>query len=334
MAATIRDIRDRTGLSLATISKYLNGGNVLPANRKLIEEAIEELHYEVNELARGLVTNRTKTIGVLVYDIQCLFVANMLHYLGQALHQNGYGMLICDSCNDPQIEEKNLQFLLSRKVDGILVFAASLQGKFLAPAEQSGVPVVLLDRALQDVAFDCVEVDNRAALFRATNQLIENHHSRIALITSNIEYTGMERRKGYEDALKQAGIEVKDEYVCGGKHSFELGYRGVKQLMKLEKPPTAIVLSNYDTTLGGIMAINELGMNCPKDISIIGFDDLLMSKVIRPKLWIVSQPMRDMAIKAVDMLMNRILAREEGCAIKISFSTVIQEGDSIRDLKS
>ena len=110
MAATIRDIRDRTGLSLATISKYLNGGNVLPRNRKLIEEAIEELHYEVNELARGLVTNRTKTIGVLVYDIQCIFVGNMLHYLGQALHQNGYGMLICDSCNDVEIEQKSRRY--------------------------------------------------------------------------------------------------------------------------------------------------------------------------------------------------------------------------------
>ena len=138
MAATIRDIRDRTGLSLATISKYLNGGNVLPGNRKLIEEAIDALHYEVNELARGLVTKRTKTIGVLVYDIQCLFVGNMLHYLGQELHKNGYGMLICDSCNNEEMEKENLQFLLSRKVDGILVFAVSLTGTFLGPAKKSG----------------------------------------------------------------------------------------------------------------------------------------------------------------------------------------------------
>ena len=94
MAATIRDIKKRTGLSLATISKYLNGGNVLPENRILIEEAINELHYEVNELARGLVTHKTKTIGVLVYDIQCLFVGSMLHYLGMELHKKGYGMLI------------------------------------------------------------------------------------------------------------------------------------------------------------------------------------------------------------------------------------------------
>ena len=117
MAATIRDIKKRTGLSLATISKYLNGGNVLPENRILIEEAINELHYEVNELARGLVTHKTKTIGVLVYDIQCLFVGSMLHYLGMELHKKGYGMLICDSCNDEKLQKENLQFLLSRKVD-------------------------------------------------------------------------------------------------------------------------------------------------------------------------------------------------------------------------
>ena len=332
MAATIRDIRDKTGLSLATISKYLNGGNVLPGNRRLIEEAIEELHYEVNELARGLVTNRTKTIGVLVYDIQCIFVGSMLHHLGQALHEKGYGMLICDSCNDAQIEEKNLQFLLSRKVDGILVFAVSLDGKFLKAAKKAGVPAVLLDRAFRDEEYDCVEIDNRTAMLRAVNKLIRRNHRRIAVIASDIEYTGVERMEGFNDALSDAGITVPDEYRVRGRHSFELGYRGMKGLLKLPEPPTAVVLGNYDTTLGGIMAVNESGFNCPEDISIIGFDDLLMSKVIRPRLWIVSQPMEEMSKRAVEMLLKRISHEEEGGPLRISFSASIREGDSIRRL--
>lgn len=332
MAATIRDIRDRTGLSLATISKYLNGGNVLPRNRKLIEEAIEELHYEVNELARGLVTNRTKTIGVLVYDIQCIFVGNMLHYLGQALHKKGYGMLICDSCNDADIEEKNLQFLLSRKVDGILVFAVSLDGKFLEAANKAEVPVVLLDRAFRNKEFDCIEIDNRTAMLRAANKLLERGHRRIALIASDIEYTGMERMKGFRDALSDAGVTVPGEYCVSGRHSFELGYQGMRALLNLPEPPTAVILSNYDTTLGGIMAVNESKFDCPGDISIIGFDDLLMSKVIRPKLWIVAQPMKEMAQKAVELLLKRILRELEGSPLRISFSAVIREGDSITDI--
>nr|WP_294493363.1 LacI family DNA-binding transcriptional regulator [uncultured Mediterraneibacter sp.] len=332
MAATIRDIRDRTGLSLATISKYLNGGNVLPRNRQLIEEAIEELHYEVNEIARGLVTNRTKTIGVLVYDVQCIFVGRMLHHLGQALHEKGYGMLICDSCNDLCIEEKNLQFLLSRKVDGILVFAVSLDGKFLEAANRAEVPVVLLDRAFRDKEYDCIEIDNRTAMLRATNKLISRNHRRIALIASDIEYTGMERMKGFDDALGDAGITVPDEYRVRGRHSFELGYRGMRTLLCLPDPPTAVILGNYDTTLGGIMAVNESGCNCPNDISIIGFDDLLMSKVIRPKLWIVSQPMEEMSNRAVEMLLNRISGQAEGGPLRISFSAQIREGESIRKL--
>ena len=332
MAATIRDIRDRTGLSLATISKYLNGGNVLPKNRELIEKAIEELHYEVNELARGLVTNRTRTIGVLVYDIQCIFIGNMLHYLGQALHENGYGMLICDSCNDSGLERENLQFLINRKVDGILVFAVSLEGKFLEAARKAKIPVVLIDRALRDEEYDCVEIDNRAAMMRAAKKLITCGHRRIAVIASDIEYTGMERMKGFDDALADAGIKVPDAFRVTGKHSFELGYRGMKSLLELPDPPTGVILGNYDTTLGGIMAVNESGLNCPGDISIIGFDDLLMSKVIRPKLWLVSQPMKEMSKKAVSMLLNRINEEEESSPTRISFSACLKEGDSLRNV--
>lgn len=333
MAATIRDIRDKTGLSLATISKYLNGGNVLPKNRKLIEEAIEELHYEVNQLARGLVTNRTNTIGVLVYDIQCLFVGNMLHYLGQRLHENGYGMLICDSCNDEEIEEKNLQFLLSRKVDGILVFAVSLSGCFLSGAKKQNVPIVLIDRSFRDEEFDCVEIDNRAAVYKAVNHLVSCNHRKIALIASGVEYTGMERMKGYDEAMSSAGLAVCDEYRVVGKHSFELGYRGMQKLLNLPDPPTAVILGNYDTTLGGVLALNESSMCCPENVSLIGFDDFLLSKVIRPKLWLIAQPMEDMASKATQMLLNRIFGKLEGGPVKISCSTELISGESVRILE-
>lgn len=332
MAATIRDIRDRTGLSLATISKYLNGGNVLPQNRELIEKAIDELHYEVNELARGLVTNKTKTIGVLVYDIECLFVGNMLHYLGRELHKHGYGMLISDSSNDEEMEAKNLQFLLSRKVDGIIVFAVSLNGTFLEPAKKANVPVVLIDRAFQDEEYDCVEIDNRTAAFRAVTKLVENNHRRIAVIASDIEYTGMERVKGYSDAVKQTGVQIPEYYRKFGRHSFELGYENMKALLQLPEPPTGVILGNYDTMLGGIMALNESGLSCPEDISLIGFDDLLMSKVIRPKLWLLVQPMQEMCIKAIEMLLKRINGENEESPQKISYAASLREGNSIQKL--
>lgn len=332
MPATIRDIKNRTGLSLATISKYLNGGNVLPKNKELIEEAIRELHYEVNEIARGLVTNQTKIVGVMVYNIESFFSGSMLHYIGHELRKKGYGMLICDSYNNEEVEAQNLKFLLNKKVDGILILPVSLSGAFMQQAKEAQVPVVLLDRAFEDHEFDFVGIDNHMAAFRAVNMLIENHHKEIAVVVSNVEYSGLERLEGYLHAMRVAGLKTPGCYQKLGRHSFELGYESMKELLSQPERPTGVFLGNYETTLGGIMAVNELGLSWPRDISIIGFDDLIVSRVVQPKIWLVVQPMESMCRKAVELLMNRIRHQEEGPAVKINYGAIIQEGDSIGSL--
>lgn len=332
MPATIRDIKNRTGLSLATISKYLNGGNVLPKNKLLIEEAIKELHYEVNEIARGLVTNQTKIVGVMVYDIESLFVGNMLHYIGRELRKRGYGLLICDSFNNEEVEKQNLKFLLNKKVDGILILPVNISGAFMKPARDAKVPVVLIDRAFRDVEFDFVGIDNRMAAYRAVNILIENGHEKIAVISSDVEYSGIKRVEGYREAMAAAGLPTPEEYRPLGKHSFELGYENMKKLLALPDRPTGVFLGNYETTLGGIMAVNESDLCWPEDISIIGFDDLIVSRVVRPKIWMAVQPMEAMCEKSVDLLLRRIKNENEELPIKINFSAQIREGDSIRKL--
>lgn len=332
MPATIRDIRNRTGLSLATISKYLNGGNVLPKNKQMIEEAIEELHYEVNEIARGLVTNQTRIVGVMVYDIESPFVGNMLHYIGYELRKKGYGLLICDSFNNEEVEKQNLKFLLSKKVDGILILPVNISGVFMRPAREAQVPVVLIDRAFRDEEFDFVGIDNRMAAYRAVNILIENHHERIAVIASDVEYSGIKRVEGYLEAMTSAGLPTPACYRMLGKHSVELGYKSMKKLLTMPNRPTGVFLGNYETTLGGIMAVNESELSWPEDISIIGFDDLTVSRVIRPRMWIAVQPMEAMCEKAVELLLQRMKHGNEELPIKINFSIQFREGDSIKKL--
>lgn len=332
MAATIRDIKEQTGLSLATISKYLNGGNVLPENRVLIETAIKELHYEVNEIARGLVTNKTRTVGVLVYRIDSLFNGTLLRYISDALRRRGYGLLICDSDDNEELEAENVRFLLSKKVDGIIVTPVAKKVDFLNSAKKSGVPIVLLDRKLQDSDLDCVKIDNRAAAFKAVMFLIENNHKRIAAICSDeTEYAGFERYKGYADAMEQSGFDIPAEYVKKGKHSIEHGYESMRQLLQLENPPTAVFMSNYEITLGGVMAVNESEFRCPEDISMIGFDNLIMDRVVKPKMYMVVQPMKEMGERAVELLLRRIDSkeREEELPTVLSLGTKIQEGNSV-----
>lgn len=334
MSATMRDVKNKTGLSLATISKYLNGGNVLPENKILIEKAIEELHYEVNEIARGLVKNKTRMVGIMVHDIECYFSGKLLHYIGEELRKCGYAAIICDSYNDEKIEAENLKFLVSRRVDGIIVIPVCMRAGFLKPAKQAKIPIVLMDRSFQDEEFDCVGIDNRVAAYRAVRILLEHNHRDIAVISSDVEYTGVERIKGYEDAMRQAGLEIQEEYIKKGRHSTEVGYEKMKELLASPNRPTAVLLGNYDTMLGGVLAVNESEFSCPEDISLIGFDTLMITGVVSPSWYMVVQPMEKMCKKAVELMLNRIERKGDEAPVKMYFGTTIQKGESVRTIES
>ncbi|RKM59874.1 LacI family transcriptional regulator [Butyrivibrio sp. CB08] len=332
MPATIIDIKERTGLSLATISKYLNGGNVLPENRVKIEAAIKELNYEVNEIARGLVTKKTRTIGIMVHSVDSPFCGQLLHFLSEILRRHGYGILICDSNNDEEQEEQNVKHLLGRKVDGIIVIPVSETAAFLDCTRKRNVPVVLLDRALTDGSFDCVKIDNRAAVINAMDVLLRNNHKKIAIIASKKEYTGRERYEGFKQAMKKAGVKVNKQYVCLGSHSLAWGYENMKKLLALRERPTAVFTDNYEITLGAMMAVNESGLKCPEDISILGFDDQIIFHLINPPVYMVEQPLQEMSEKAVEMLLGRIDSGSLDQPKEISLDTRLIEGSSVKSL--
>lgn len=333
MPATIRDIKDRTGLSLATISKYLNGGNVLPENRIKIEAAIKELHYEVNEIARGLVTNKTKTIGVSVYSIESLFNGTLLKYIGDSLRKAGYGLLICDSNGDEETEKKNIKFLLNKKVDGLITIPVCTGDGILDLAKNAGVPLVLLDRASDNGGCDCVRIDNRMAALRATNVLLENGHTNVAIISSAKEYTGIERCKGFTEALEKAGISIDEDHYYKGIHSIEHGYESMKKIIAMENRPTAVFMTNYEITLGAVMAVNESSINCPDDISMLGFDDLILSHVTNPAMYMVVQPMKEMSEKGVELLLDKIVKKNvDSMPVELVLSTRIEKGNSIKNI--
>lgn len=332
MPATIVDIKNQTGLSLATISKYLNGGNVLPENKEKIEGAIKDLHYEVNEIARSMVTSKTRTVGILVHSVNSPFCGQILHYLSEALRPKQYGMLICDSNNDVELEKQNVKYLLSKKVDGIIVIPVADNAAFLNGTIKRNVPVVLLDRALDDGDFDCVKIDNRQAVMKAVQVLLENGHKKIAIIGSKREYTGRERYEGFRKAMLEAGIQVREEYVRLGVHSLAWGYENMKELLALKDSPTGVFTDNYEITLGAMMAVNESSLKCPDDISLVGFDDQIIFHLINPPLYIVEQPLREMSNKAVELILSRIDSGSLDTPMEISLGTKLTEGKSVRSL--
>ncbi|MDY3249479.1 MAG: LacI family DNA-binding transcriptional regulator [Candidatus Choladocola sp.] len=334
MASTIRDITKMTGLSLATVSKYLNGGNVLPGNREKIEDAIEKLHYEVNEVARGLATNRTRTVGILTHRLDNMFSGTIITEMEDILRKSEYGTIVCGCGGDEKLEEEALRFLMGKRVDGILAIPSSSDSSFLKPALDRDIPVVLIDRAFCDRDLDCVLVDNEKASCEAVSRLIAYGHRRIGIISGKeTTYTARERLKGYYRAHREAELPILPGYVeQGPMMETEYGYQAMKRMLSLEQPPTAVFLTNYEITLGGIIALNEKGVRFPDDISIIGFDNMMISRVVKPKLWMVSQPMKEIARQAAGLMLKRLSGEQEEHKAHIVLETEMFEGESVRVL--
>lgn len=334
VAATIKDIKEETGLSLATISKYLNGGKVLEKNAQLIRQAVEKLHYQPNEMARSLVTNRTRTVGVVCYSVASLFVGIMLKHVGDYLRSRGYGVLICDSDNDEKIQEDNIRFVINKKVDGIILIPVSAEGECLRIAKEAHIPVVLLDRDVRGEEHDAVLLDNYGSAGKLMECLIDGRHQKIALISSETYTSHTERNRAYLDALEREGIPVRKEYLCFGKHSMETGYCAMKKLLCLEDRPTAVFSTGYDFNLGVIMAINEEKVRCPEEISIVGFDDLILPSILQPQLTVMRQPMEEMGKAAASLLLKRIDGKRPEKPEQVILDGVLLRGNSVRTLKS
>jgi Transcriptional regulators len=306
---TIKDVAKHSGLAYATISKYLNGGNVLPENREKIETAIKELNFTVNEFARGLKTNKSNTVGVIIPDIGNVYVANTVPIIVDELRKSGYATIICDSCSDHEREFELVRFLMGKRVDGLINMPVGANGSHLSIAFQNEIPVVLLDRIVSDCIgrVDAVLVDNVRAAQEATAYLIGQGHSEIGIIAGPRDVTtSTERVSGYISALKKNGFAIRDSLIQHGDYTSEHGYRACKNLLKHNPSMTALFTTNYDVTIGAMMAINECGILVPNDLSVFGFDDMPFAQVIKPHLSVIAQPIEEIGECASHTLLERM----------------------------
>lgn len=329
MAATMKDLAKATGLGLATISSYFNGGNVREKNRVKIEQAIEELHFEVNEIARGLKTNRTKVIGIVIPELNSIFCAEVITEVEDTLRNHGYAVMVCDCRTDERREAEAVDFLYHRRVDGLLLMPVGKNGAHLNQFTSSGKPVVLIDRRLEGVDCDCVLVDNQGAAADAVRRLTKAGHRQIGILAGPGEiYTARERLAGYRKGLEEAGITPDPGLTALGDYTISGGLGAMKRLIRENPQMTAVFVSNYEMTMGAVIAVNELGLRIPGDLSVIGFDNLEFARASSPSLSIVSQPTGEIGRQAAALLLDRL----EGMARPgklVSLSTSFIEGKSV-----
>ncbi len=302
-------------------------------SRPLIEQAIRELGFRVNEIARGLKTNRTMTVGILIPSLENIFCTSIVANVENILLQQGYSTIICDYREDRQLEHGRLDFLVNKMVDGIIYMPLDHEGVHVERLLASEIPVILIDRPLQGIACDTVLVDNLNASYHAVEQLLVLGHRSIGIISGPDDiYTARERLKGYRRVHEDYAIPVDEGLVLAGDYKVESGFRLMESFLQRPVRPTAVYITNYEMTLGAIMALNENRTRVPEELSVIGFDNLQMARIVKPTLTIVVQPMQVIGETAASLLLRRLKGDLTGFPAIHRLKTELVLGESVRSL--
>lgn len=306
MSASIKDIVEITGLSLGTVSNYLNGKKIKEANRLLIESAIKQLNYRINYFGRNLKTNRSYTIGVTVPKIDDLFVIKVVSKLEEELRSNGYAVIICDVAANRDAEREIYDFLIQRRVDGVIIFPFSIEGASIEVFSANDIGVVAIDNVYKDIDVDTVVCDNYAMSYEAVAHLVGKGHKKIGgLFGPAGVYSADERLKGFRQALIDNGIAYDESLIRRGEYAIE-DTATILATDLLSADLTAVFASNYFFTLGMVVACNLMDKTIGKDVSLVGFDNLFVDNLIKPRLTIMAQDIPAIAHKACEILMSKI----------------------------
>lgn len=326
---TMRQIAARARVSVGTVSHVINhtAGVREPVRRRVLE-AIERLGYRPSLLARGLRRNQTTIIGVIIPDISNPFFPLVVRGVEDIAYQNSYRLMLCNADNDAQKEQVYFDELRAYRMAGLIVIP-SANSRLVAAADTAGeLPVVCLDRCPEGWKGDSITVDNTEGAYQATRYLLELGHRRIAAITGQLHVTSaVERLKGFKRALREFGVTIAPEYIQEGRFDRLSGYEKSLLLLQFSPRPTAIFAANDLVALGVLAAMRELGLRCPEDVSLTGFDDLELASFTNPALTTVAQPAYQMGVRAAALLFER-LRGEALPAQHIVMKTALKARDS------
>lgn len=336
MAVTIYDVAKKAGVSPGTVSRYLNGYRLREKNRLRVEHVIKELGFKANIIATGLKRNRSMTIAVMIPEYTETFFMAVTTVLEQDLEKENYSLLLCDFEDDAQRLKEKLRFARDRFVDGLVMFP-SIVGTAGIPMLKEylneHIPVVLIDQLIPGFETDSVVVDNAHASFRAVERLILDNHTKIAVIHGRKDsYVSQERLRGYYEAMHTYNLEIDPNWVTWGNFEETGGYTAVKDVCTCSNPPTAIYSTNYHVTLGTVIALHELHLRIPEDISLIGFDHFKPIDVIEPPLTVIEQPIEKIGHAAAELLLKRIQGDFADFSQTITLNTKMLIRTSVRKI--
>ena len=331
--ATIKDVAREANVSVATVSRVFNeSGPVSDETRQRIKDVAERLHYFPHGGARSLITSRTSTFGVLLPDLYGEFFSEVIRGMDQTAQRSGYHLLVSSSHDDKQEIEAALRAMRGR-VDGLVAMSPHLDAPSLIANAPSTLPVVLLNCAVTDDTYDALTIENRRGAQAMVRHLLGLGHRRLAIITgADGNYDAAERLWGYRREMRDAGIDVPNEWEIAGDFTEASGYRAVGALLALDPRPTALFAANDSMAIGAMSALREAGLRIPDDIAVAGFDDIPMARYMSPPLTSVHVAIAELGARAVDTLLHAVDNKNEHTRrhLRLPTSLVIRQSCGAR----
>jgi LacI family transcriptional regulator len=299
-------------VSTTTVSHVINGTRrVDPATARRVTAAIDELGYRPNAVARSMRRGQTHSVGLVIPDIANPFFGDLARALEDALFEGGYTAIICNSDGDPEREARYLDVLLSKKVDGLLLIAASQPSEHLRRVMESGPPMIVVDRELEDLPASQVLVANHAGGYLAGRHLVELGHRTIAVVAGPSD-VGISARRldGFLSAMAEAGIRIPRLLRQRGDFRAASGRRSMEVLLSQRTRPTAVFAENDLMAIGALSAAHAAGIDVPRQLSVMGFDGIAFGADVTPGLTTIAQSTRDVAAATAQLLFERLATRD------------------------
>ncbi|MFC4599552.1 LacI family DNA-binding transcriptional regulator [Cohnella hongkongensis] len=306
-ATTIYDVAKEAGVSIATVSNAINGkGNVSKKKRDEIFKVMERLQYQPSVIASALMGKKTYTLGLLIPDVSNPFFSEIARAIEDLAHSAGYSLIVCSTDNRRERVDKYLRLLEQKSVDGVLIGTGMENGEALSQLAEKSVPIVMIARESADVSAHCVLTDDFKGGSLAAEHLLALGHSRMAVLSEHDEVSSsVERVRGFRFALFEAGIALPEESIAICDSSIKAGKEAAAAWLEREEGrPSALFCCNDLLAIGALQAAREAGVRVPEQLSIIGFDDTILSTVTHPALTTIAQPMEQMVKLAFDLLVG------------------------------
>ncbi|MEG0371412.1 MAG: LacI family DNA-binding transcriptional regulator [Clostridium sp.] len=310
MGVTIKDVAKASNVSIATVSRVINNKDEGVSNdtRERIKQIMKEMDYRPSGIARGLVTKKTHTLGLIVPDISNPFFPAIVKGIEDSARNSGYNIILCNSDDSPHKEVTSIRVLKEKCVDGIIYIgtnSASSEGIILL--QEDNTPFVYIDRSNDITECSSVSTDGRIGMYKMTEYLIQNGHKSIAYIKGSVND---ERVEGCVKALEEHELKLNSQLIYIGDFRLKSGEDGARVLLKKGIKFTAIICEN-DLMAAGVMEyLTRNNIRVPEDISVTGYDDIYISQLLHPKLTTIHQQTYEMGKKSVEVLLKSIITKE------------------------